>query len=204
MTRGRLIVFEGPDGAGKTTLHALVSEAMPPGATLPFAFPGHRSRSLGKLVYEIHHGTFADIEQPSEAALQLLHVAAHLDAIERVIRPTVSLGTTVLLDRYWWSTWVYGVGGGVSRRLLEKMIDVEKEFLADLAPDVIFLLVPPEPHGHKISIEEYKRLSVLYRELAQQADCPVEVLDQPLTRREAMAHVTSRIASLARQKDSDR
>lgn len=204
MTRGRLIVFEGPDGSGKTTLHGLVSEGMPSGATLPFAFPGNRARSLGKLVYEIHHGTLADIEEPSQAALQLLHVAAHLDAIERVIRPTVDSGITVLLDRYWWSTWVYGVDGGVSRRLLEKMIDVEKELLAGLVPDIIFLLVPPEPHGHKISIEEYERLSVLYRELARQSDCLVEVLDRRMTRGEAMIHVTTRIASLTRQKGSER
>ena len=196
MTRGRLVVFEGPDGGGKTTLHGRVAERMPSGSTLALAFPGNTPRSLGKLVYDIHHGTLQSTDQPSQAALQMLHVAAHLDTIERLIRPAIESGTTVLLDRYWWSTWVYGIHDGVPRGLVDKMIDVEKSFLGDLAPDVVFLLVPAEPLGNDISVARYKRLSVLYREMAKLSDCPVDVVDWQMTRQEASAHVVGRLARL--------
>jgi thymidylate kinase len=39
-------------------------------------------------------------------ALQLLHVAAHVDAIASWIAPTLEHGC-VILDRYWWSTYAY-------------------------------------------------------------------------------------------------
>ena len=195
MTKGRLVVFEGPDGSGKTTLHGSVSESMPTDVTLALAFPGNTPRSLGKLVHDIHHGHFTSIDPPSQAALQLLHVAAHLEAIQRLIRPAIESGKTVLLDRYWWSTWVYGIHDGVPRSLVDRMIAVEQSFLGDLAPDVVFLLIPPEPHGKEISAARYKGLSVLYREVANLSDCPVDVMDCSMTRREASVHVAARLAT---------
>jgi dTMP kinase len=58
--------------------------------------------------------------------LQTLHVAAHLDAIERKILPALEAGTWVILDRYWWSTWVYGIEQGISSTYLEPVIKAEQ------------------------------------------------------------------------------
>jgi dTMP kinase len=60
----------------------------------------------------------------SSASLQLLHIAAHIDAIERRIKPTLGQGRIVILDRFWWSTMVYGAVSGVSEALLRGMRDV--------------------------------------------------------------------------------
>ena len=141
--RGVVFAFEGPDGVGKTTLVSALQGALADvrQPLLTVAFPGHVRGTLGAHVYALHH-------QPAEHgvgaltadALQLLHIAAHVDAIEAVIRPHVNRGGIVLLDRYWWSTWVYGRLSGVQLRSLRKMIDVERSYWGALAPRAIFLL----------------------------------------------------------------
>ena len=203
MKQGRLIVFEGPDGAGKTSLQRCVHRSLSSEPTRCLAFPGKESGSLGKIVYDIHHGTLEGVDQPSEASLQLLHIAAHLDAIDRFIRPTIRSGTSVLLDRYWWSTWTYGAEAGVGLRLLDRMIEVEKMYWGDLAPDMAFLLVPPHPYRAEIQIQKYLRLSTLYRKIAARADFPVAVIDEPTTREELTTRVVARLSTSPTSNGSD-
>ena len=110
----RLIVFEGVDGSGKTTLAAkLAAHYRRIAPDLPLyadSFPGSLPGSLGEWVYRFHHGRVVDAPIPSSVAppaLQLLHVAAHVDAVLRQIAPTLAAGGNVILDRYWWSTYAY-------------------------------------------------------------------------------------------------
>ena len=126
--KGRLYVFEGLDGSGKTTLaHALADCLNSAGFECDyFAFPGREDGTLGKLVYELHHNsTELGIKSIKSTSLQLLHIAAHIDAIESRILPVLNKGRYVILDRFWWSTWVHGVVGGVNQRLLQVMINLE-------------------------------------------------------------------------------
>ncbi len=166
-TRGRLVVFEGADGCGKTTLATLFTkwlgdQGVP--AEL-FAFPGAEIGTLGSHVYALHHSPEKfDIQRLTPASLQLLHVAAHLDAIERRIRPTLATGTTAVLDRFWWSTWVYGRVDDVAPATLDAMIELERTHWAEDQPDAVFLItrdVPfrPEPmeRWHRW-VEEYQTL----------------------------------------------
>jgi hypothetical protein len=60
-----------------------------------------------------------------------------------VIRPYIEKGGIVLLDRYWWSTWVYGRLSGVDPVALEKMIAVERLYWHDLSPTAIFSVIRP-------------------------------------------------------------
>ena len=84
--QGRLIVFEGPDNVGKSTLAGhLTSRLCEAGIRCEqLAFPGNRPGSLGRLVYNLHHNAsglgFGKINATS---LQMLHIAAHIDVIER-------------------------------------------------------------------------------------------------------------------------
>ena len=139
---GKLIVVEGPDGVGKSTLaRCPVGRLMRCRIRSEYAtFPGKRPGTIGQVIYEIHHDPGSlGIEQLSLTSLQALHIAAHLDAIERAILPALRDGTWIILDRFWWSTWVYGCVSGVERSVLDAMIGVEK-MQWGTQPDVLFLI----------------------------------------------------------------
>jgi thymidylate kinase len=167
--RGKLIVFEGPDGVGKSTLARKVAESLTARRTPSdlMAFPGREQGSLGRHVYELHHepGRFG-VENIPAASLQLLHVAAHLDAITNRILPALRAGRWVVLDRFWWSTWAYGLVGGAARASLESMIAVERAEWGDVVPAVVFLVRRSAPLRGGESLERWLELVPAYHELA--------------------------------------
>src|SRR5687767_12007738 len=113
---GRLFVLEGPDGAGKTILaKALVEQLNSRGTLYEYAaFPGIQEGTLGNMVYDLHHEPERyGITSIHPLSLQTLHIAAHIDAIEQRILPALRSGQSMVLDRFWWSTWVYGLAAGV-------------------------------------------------------------------------------------------
>ena len=113
---GQLIVFEGPDGVGKSTLsQALIKKLTD--IDLPceyLTFPGKEAGTIGRLVYDLHHDPeMFGLGKVTATSLQTLHIAAHLDVIEQRIQPALNEGQWVVLDRFWW---VYvGLRAGVLR-----------------------------------------------------------------------------------------
>ena len=104
-TLGKLYVFEGPDGVGKSTLAQwFASHLQESGyACTLLSFPGKEDGTLGEHVYELHHDPARfGIQSLSAASLQLLHVAAHIDAIETRIKPLLNEG----------ERWCWTVSGG--------------------------------------------------------------------------------------------
>ncbi len=169
VARGRLIVFEGTDESGKTTLSkALVKQLKAAG--LPcrwFSFPGQEPGTLGKLVHNIHHGKgHARVSSISPVSLQLLHIAAHIDAIQSKIGPALERGENVVLDRFWWSTLVYGTVMGVDLRALRSMIEIEKLFWKKITPSILFLIERDQSNGDKTNSLQ-KSLMKEYRKLAR-------------------------------------
>jgi thymidylate kinase len=174
-----LIVFEGPDGVGKSTLVKLLAEYLNtqniPNQVL--SFPGDRPGTLGKLVYEIHHspGHF-DITTLSPIGLQALHIAAHLDSIVQTIAPAISSGNWVVLDRFWWSTWVYGRAADIMPEVLDALIQSEKLQWGRIIPSVVFLvergaaLRPEQPD------EQFAVLSNLYAKISRSQTKEHEVI----------------------------
>lgn len=169
---GRLIVLEGVDDVGKSTVATQLSGELNSSESAEvLAFPGHAPGSVGKWVYDLHHDPGR--QSINQTCLQLLHVAAHIDCIESQVKPLIKSGRDVILDRYWWSTYVYGVVGGVEVSRLEKMIDLEIEVWGNCQPDCIVLLRrdAAERVVNPSLISEYTQL--LARE--QTADNIVEV-----------------------------
>ena len=140
---GSLFVFEGPDGVGKSTLVEVVRQTLVAAGreVLAVSFPGRQTGTLGAHVNDLHHrpGKY-DVRTLTPDALQILHVAAHVDTIESTIRPHVEKGGIVLLDRYWWSTSVYGRLSGVNATALTAMLELERQYWRELLPRSIFLL----------------------------------------------------------------
>lgn len=167
---GRLIVIEGPDGVGKTRIARdlvnILATKLRHVASL--SFPGREPGTLGSLVYSLHHGLEAfDLNAITPAALQTLHIAAHLDAIETRIKPLLDQGTTVVLDRFWWSTLVYGTVAGIEQATLRHLIAAENTVWHPHVPSCLILLdrqssLRPE------AIRDWEKLKVAYTSLAEQ------------------------------------
>ncbi len=165
---GKLFVFEGPDDVGKTTLSRAFAEYLNrSGAECEhLTFPGQESGTLGKLVYDLHHNPRTlEVESVSPTSLQLLHIAAHLDAIESKILPALRTGRSVVLDRFWWSTWVYGKVSGANRQILKRMIEMERIFWEGVRPTMVFLIQREAPFGDQLT-QHWRRVSAEYTKLA--------------------------------------
>lgn len=175
---GQLFVFEGADGVGKSELSKRFAGLLEQRGvrTLHLSFPGMEDGTIGKLVYDVHHAPAAyGVRSIAASSMQLLHVAAHLDTIERRIIPALESGVSVVLDRFWWSTKVYGLAAGVSKRLLDSMIAVEIAAWSGVTPTRVILIqrvlpLRPEPKTQwnrwtelyeSIAVEEAKRVRVV-------------------------------------------
>src|ERR1700677_4477174 len=140
---GQLFVFEGPDGVGKTELSKQFTTLLN-GKGIPaqyLSFPGKEDATLGQLVYDLHHDPRSQgVARITPSSMQLMHIAAHLDAIESTILPALHSGVSVVLDRFWWSTRVYGLASGIDRDVLDQMIQIEISAWKEVLPSSIFLV----------------------------------------------------------------
>lgn len=138
---GRLIIFEGIDHVGKSTLisHIKTAYLNANKAVIDLQFPGKEEGTLGKLIYDIHHRKI-NIKNITPLSLQTLHVAAHIDLLEQRILPLLKSGYDILLDRYWWSTIAYGIANDIERRQIEKILSIEKEMTDEIQNKVIFYI----------------------------------------------------------------
>jgi Thymidylate kinase len=139
---GKLIAFEGIDHVGKTTLvdliyQKLVLEGL---KCVTFSFPGKEPRSLGALVYDIHHNTNKYFDDLTMESLQLLHIAAHIDCLKQKIIPYIKEGYIVLLDRCWWSTFAYGKANGIDEGFLSSILLPERYLFDSITNKKIFYI----------------------------------------------------------------
>lgn len=197
-TRGKLFVFEGLDGVGKSTLSAAFASSLASFGhpCISLSFPGREPRSLGAWVYDLHHSYQASLRSLSPTSLQALHVAAHIDAIEGVILPALTAGTSVVLDRYWWSTWAYGRAQGAPVRALNALIRVEALSWRRHKPDCVFLVQRAAPTGATPSSPELTPpLQRAYEVLRRRESAFYKVHSLPND--DTVAEVTARAMALA-------
>ena len=132
------------------------------------------------------------------ASLQLMHVAAHIDAIAGRIRPALDAGRWVILDRFWWSTWVYGLTGGADRKLLDAVIAVERAAWAGVTPAVAILVRRVAPLRTSEPLDFWTKLGPAYHELAlkEEVHHPVVQLDNEGTVEDAVRRAVEAIDSV--------
>lgn len=140
--RGRFIILEGLEGAGKSTALTTIKRFLAPYAPELITTREPGGTAIGEKIREI-------IKKPAETGVLLdraellLFYAARVQLIEEVIRPALARGAWVLADRFELSTWAYQGGGrGLSQSMIQHLSDF---CVKDLTPDlVLFLDLPPE------------------------------------------------------------
>lgn len=123
MTRGKFLVIEGGDGAGKSTSAHLLCDTL-----VDLGYPTVYTREPGgtPLGESLRTFTFAT-KLPSDLDVCLMYSARVLH-LHHMIEPTLSQGVNVVCDRYTTSTWAYqleipGVRKGVPSSVLHRMED---------------------------------------------------------------------------------
>jgi dTMP kinase len=170
---GKLIVFEGADGVGKSTLVGRTEVLLKANGVSfeSYSFPGKTVGTLGWVVDQIQHDRHSfDLAGLTPLSVQALHIAAHLDHIEARVLPSLSRGNWVILDRFWWSTWVYGTVDNVNPAVLETLIAAEKQAWGSAIPSAVFLVTRTSSLRPEHSEEKHSRLSMLYRSLADREE----------------------------------
>ena len=175
-----LYVFEGPDSVGKSSISSDFSKQLAVDRPVHYwSFPGREEGTLGWAVYELHHAPKAlGVNALTPTSLQLLHIAAHVDAIESRILPALDTGHTGVLDRFWWSTWVYGIVGGADRDALTAMIEVERKAWRGATPAAAFLIDREIPFALRSDelLADWHRLRDEYAKLADREQAHHSVL----------------------------
>jgi dTMP kinase len=137
------ITFEGIEGSGKTTqiTHALEFLKRKGEDCIITREPGgtRTGRKIRSILLDPENKGMDPVAE------LLLYMADRVEHVNKVIKPSLSFGKTVLCDRYFDATIVYqGYARGLDIDLIKKM---HKLILNDLKPDITFLLDLPPTAG---------------------------------------------------------
>ncbi|NER34939.1 MAG: dTMP kinase [Oscillatoria sp. SIO1A7] len=185
--KGKLIVFEGVEGCGKTTQLALLQNWLAEHLPVPVVVtrePGgtQLGMELRQILLEPRQNdpeSQAKAKEPiQDRAELLLYAADRAQHIEGFLKPHLSSGTIVLCDRYVDSTIAYqGYGRGLSLSLIEQINQLatgglESDLTFWLDVDVEIGLARAKSRGatnrlEQENIEFHQRVRQGYRELAQ-------------------------------------
>jgi dTMP kinase len=142
MAGGALIVFEGPEGVGKSTQLRRLATWMESGGRVVHALREPGGTPLGDEIRRLLLDPASDITPRAEA---LLFMASRGQLVESLVRPALQAGHTVLLDRFFLSTYAYqGAGRGLAER---EVIAANAVATSGLVPDLTLLLMLPVPEG---------------------------------------------------------
>jgi dTMP kinase len=180
--RGRFVVFEGPDGCGKTTQVRLLGDRLAK-ANVPHLLvrePG--GTAVGEAIRPV---ILQGADMPPRSEL-LLYLAARAALVEERIRPALAAGKLVIADRYFLSSLAYqGYGRGLPIVEVKSAVEFAT---GGLVPDLTLLMELSDEAARARSsrrkpdrIERadaafHERVRRGYRELAA-GDDTIEVID---------------------------
>lgn len=140
---GRLITFEGGEGAGKSTQIERLAEALQRAGVGPMVTREPGGTPGAEAIRGLLVTGAPERWLPLTEVLLLL--AARHDHVARRIAPALATGRWVLCDRFMDSTRVYqGVAGAVGEAVVERW---HQAVLGDLRPDLTLILDLPVDQG---------------------------------------------------------
>ena len=190
--RGKFVVLDGPDGAGKTScLDRLQTDLTTNGAEVVRAVdPG--GTSVGAKIRQILLSG-KDLETMDPRCETLLFMASRAQLVTEVIQPAVKAGHVVLCDRFISATMAYQGAVGVDPR---QVCDLGRFAVGSTWPDLTIVLdVPAEvglmragrlaaqTHGgepdamERRSLEFHGRVADTFRRLTDLYPAPVVLVD---------------------------
>jgi dTMP kinase len=135
--RGRFITFEGPEGSGKTTQAARLSERLRAGGLTVTHTREPGGTRTGEAIREILQHDAAG-EPLCVQAEVLLFAASRAQLVQNVILPALERGEWVVSDRFVDSTTAYqGYGRGLD---VEILLSINAFAAGDARPDLTLLL----------------------------------------------------------------
>lgn len=137
MRSGRLIVFEGPEGGGKSTAVAVLAEKLREAGKDVVRLREPGGTKLGEVIRSILKENAAG-EAPCPIAELMLFQAARAQLVGQCIKPALESGCWVLMDRFYDSTMAYqGYGRGLDKDMIRRTTEAAT---GGLVPDLTFLL----------------------------------------------------------------
>lgn len=142
MPTGRLIVFEGSEGAGKTTQLRLLKELLRGRGFDVVALREPGGTALGDSIRAMLLDPERHISPEAEA---LLFMASRAQLVRDEIDPALARGVVVLMDRFFLSTYAYQIDG---RQLSEDTIRQANSLaVGGRVPDLTIVLGIPAAEG---------------------------------------------------------
>lgn len=141
-SRGRLVVFEGGEGAGKSTQLARLSARLRAAGVAHQVFREPGGTPAGDRIRDLLLHVDAPLAPTTEAAL---FIASRAELVAIAVKPALARGEHVLLDRFLLSTYAYQVHG---RGLPEADVRAANRLATDgLVPDLTLMLQVPVATG---------------------------------------------------------
>ena len=175
---GKLIVFEGTDGAGKTTMitktYNLLKEKYGSENVLLLKQPTDMARNtklFQKMMFSSNHN---DIDY---RAVQLLTMSDRIQHGYEIIEPALWKGKIVICDRYIYTSYVNMIGRNYKKEkwfnLVSKhIIKPNIKILAYIEPDIAINRIKERPNEKDRYLDEelLRRVSLLFKEYAKKDD----------------------------------
>lgn len=132
---GRFIVFDGPDGAGKTTIRDRVASALRDAGLAVTCCHDPGGTAVGERIRAIL--LRGDLDALDIRCETLLFMASRAQLVAEVIRPALAQRHVVLCDRYVSATCAYQAAAGFDAA---EVLDLARHAVGDVWPDLTFIL----------------------------------------------------------------
>ncbi|MCC5896692.1 MAG: dTMP kinase [Phormidium sp. BM_Day4_Bin.17] len=199
---GQLIVFEGIEGAGKTTQLQRAAAWLRSQVAVPVLTTREPGGTL--LGQELRHLLLKvrDADEIAPRSELLLYASDRAQHVEQYLKPNLAQGAIILCDRYTHSTLAYqGYGRQLDLELIQQLnaiatggLQPDLTFWLDLAPEVGLQRIQQRGEPNRLEREAlafHQRVRQGYLSLAQQdpermirlnAEAPAEEIEQEITK----------------------